>query len=154
MDWIVEKVKVLLLAVLPAALASYFGALAIPFALLVLCNIVDYFTGLGAAPSRGEARNSNRGFLGAAKKICMWLLVLVGVIMDLMLAFVATAFNWVLPFNLAVACLVCVWLLVNELISIIENIDDIGVKVPLLLPLVNWVKKKVEDGAKLPEDME
>ena len=145
MEWLIEKVKVFMFAVLPVALASYFGALAIPFGLLMVCNVIDYATGVIAAPKRGQQRSSERGFAGIVKKICMWLLVLVGVVVDMLLAFVSGAFGWALPVSFAAACLVCVWLLLNELISIIENLADIGVSVPFLLPLVKWVKKKAED---------
>ena len=81
----------------------------------------------------------------------MWLLVLVGFMIDTLLAYLAQTMGWAMPFQFAVACLVCIWLLVNEFISIIENIADLGVEVPFLMPLVKWVKQKAEDTAKISE---
>ncbi|MFR1807774.1 MAG: hypothetical protein ACLSWV_02365 [Pygmaiobacter massiliensis] len=35
--------------------------------------------------------------------------------------------------------------------SIIENIADLGVEFPFVMPLVKWVKQKAEDTAKISE---
>ena len=52
-----------------------------------------------------------------------------------------------------VATVVAVWLVVNELISILENLKDSGVKIPpFLMPLMKYINRKVEDKAKLPEE--
>ena len=43
--------------------------------------------------------------------------------------------------------------MVNELISILENLKDSGVKIPpFLMPLMKYINRKVEDKAKLPEE--
>lgn len=47
------------------------------------------------------------------------------------------------------AALVTVWLIANEIISILENIGDIGVESPaFLLPMIQWVKQQAEDKGK------
>lgn len=142
---LLEKTKVLALSALPAALASYFGALVLPFGLLVAANILDYVTGLAAAPHRTQVRSSRRGLRGITKKVLMWLLVCVGVLVDATLAYAAGALGWDMPFTLATACLVCLWQLANELLSVLENLSDAGVKVPTLLArLIAWVKEGAE----------
>ena len=46
------------------------------------------------------------------------------------------------------ACLVAVWLIYNEIISILENINDIGTDLtPFLLKLVKKLKSQVESKA-------
>lgn len=125
------------------------GALFVPLTLLVGFNLMDYVTGLLAAPYRGQARSSYKGFLGIAKKICMWLLVGVGAGMDLMLVHTGAALGIHWPFKLLVACLVCIWLLANEMISVVENISEMGVAVPpFLLPLIHWVRRSAERQGK------
>jgi phage-related holin len=43
---------------------------------------------------------------------------------------------------------VAVWIVCNELISILENMVDIGVDIPaFLMPIVKHIKKTVEDEA-------
>lgn len=137
-----------ILVLVLGALVSSVVTLAVPFVLLVVCNIMDYATGLAAAKNRGQERKSDRGFRGILKKVLMWLLVALGLVFDLLLYFAAVILGWSLPFNFLVATLVCVWLLSNEAISIIENVSDAGVDVPpFLLPVVNWVKAKAEKEA-------
>lgn len=158
MDAYIGKIKAAVIALF-GALTGWMGALAVPFGLLVVANIVDYITGLAAAPYRNEPRSSYKGVRGITKKVCMWLLVVVGVMLDTLLAYCTQSLGWNLPVNFLVGCIVAVWLLTNELISIIENISDIGVEIPpFLVPVVQWVKQKaestVEDGHEGPEKEE
>lgn len=147
-----EKVKVVFTTVV-SALMSWLGILAIPVFLLVGCNLVDYITGLCAAKYRTEQINSYKGIRGIIKKVCMWLLVLVGSWIDVLINYaVETAgFNLTLPF--IVATVVAVWLVVNEIISILENMIDIGVDMPpFLMPIVKYIKSQVEEKANLTEN--
>ena len=150
MENVIGKMKATVI-VFFTGLTSFLGALAIPVYLLVGANIIDYVTALLAAPYRGEQRTSKKGISGIAKKIGMWLLILVGFLLDTLLAYLTQTMGWAVPFKFAIACIVCIWILVNELISIIENIADLGVEVPFLMPLVKWVKQKAEDSVKISE---
>lgn len=53
-----------------------------------------------------------------------------------------------------VACIVAIWIICNEIISILENIKDMGVTIPtFLIPLVTHVKSQVEDKVNInPEN--
>lgn len=127
-------------------LTAWLGHLAIPMYVLVACNVVDYLTGLMAAPHRGEHPNSYKGFNGIAKKICMWILVGVGAMIDVLITYAAEQVSpgFMEPF--IVAIVVAIWLAFNEMISILENIRDIGVVLPpFLLKFVKMLKKKTED---------
>lgn len=45
------------------------------------------------------------------------------------------------------ATLVAVWIVVNEIISILENMIDIGIDLPpFLMPIVKRIKKEVEEA--------
>lgn len=132
-----------------SGLSAWMGILFLPMVLLVAANVIDYVTGLVAAPRRGQQRSSDRGFTGIAKKVCMWLLVLVGVMVDALIGYAVQTLGWENPLSYFVAVLVCIWLLANELLSILENISDIGVAVPpFLKPLIEWVKKRVNPTPK------
>jgi toxin secretion/phage lysis holin len=136
-----------------SALAGWLGILAIPVLILVLCNIIDYITGLVASKFRNEAISSYKGFRGIAKKICMWLLVIIGAMVDQLLLYAGKTVGITLPFAFLVACIVAIWLICNEIISILENIVDIGVELPpFLAPLVKNIKKQVEDKAAIKEN--
>lgn len=141
------KVKAVFISIF-SALSSMLGVLYIPVLLMVLCNVIDYFTGWAAAPARGEKISSSVGLRGIIKKICLWLLVVVGVIVDELLKYTTDFINLTLPFSFLVACIVCVWIVCNELLSILENLKDIGVKLPPFLEkLVVYIKSKAEQKA-------
>lgn len=140
----IDKIKVVFITVF-TAIHGALGTLAIPFYILVGVNIIDYFTGIYAAKCRGEKVSSNVGFHGIAKKVCMWLLVLVGVVVDYMIVAVTSTIHIELGFTNIVAIAVAFWLLANELISILENIHDIGVDIPWLTKIVVLIKEKTEE---------
>ena len=124
----------------------FLGVLAVPFYILVGCNIVDYITGIIASVYRGEKVSSNVGYRGIAKKICMWLLVAVGYVLDYLIITFGSNIGINLEFKCLIAVAVVLWLLVNELISILENISDIGTPLPpFLLKVTQLLKSKTEE---------
>lgn len=134
--------------------ASYLGALYIPTLLLVACNIIDYVTGIAAAPFRtGGSVSSYKSIRGITKKVAQWFLIVVGAILDQLIAYTTDLMGWRMPISFLVACVVAIWLICNELISILENVQDIGVSLPaFLLPLVKHIKSQTEEAAELKED--
>lgn len=142
-----EKAKVFVTAIV-SALMSWLGILAVPVFLLVGCNVLDYLTGLCAAKYREERIDSYKGLRGIVKKVCMWLLIVVGAFVDILLNYAVEYIGLPISLPFIVATIVAVWLIVNEIISILENMMDIGVDMPpFLLPLVKNIKRQVEDKA-------
>ena len=123
--------------------------------LMVLCNIIDYVTGLMAAKYRKDNTiSSYKSFKGIAKKVSMWLLVVVGAIVDELIKYAVQTVGITVPFTFLIACVVAIWIICNELISILENIKDIGVNIPgFLLPLVKNIKSQTEQTVNI-EDKE
>jgi toxin secretion/phage lysis holin len=131
-----------------SALAGWLGILAIPVLILVLCNIIDYATGVAASPYRGQKVDSYKGVRGIKKKVSMWLLIFIGAMMDWLIVYAGQTIGITTPVNFLIACIVAIWLIANEIISILENLVDIGAPIPpFLLPLVKNLKKQVEDKA-------
>lgn len=147
-----DKVKATVIAAL-SVLMSWLGILAIPVFLLVGCNLIDYVTGLVAAKYRQDGGiSSYKSIRGIFKKIGMWLLIIVGSFMDILIQYAMECVGLGLTVPFVVATVVAVWLVVNEIISILENLMDIGVNMPpFLMPVVKYIKKQVEDKAKLAE---
>lgn len=124
-------------------LTSLFGVLAIPILLMVGTNLIDYITGLIAAPKRSEDINSYKSMRGIWKKVCMWLLVAVGAIIDQLILYASTTVGITLPGSFLVACIVACWIICNEILSILENLKDIGIAMPPFLePLVKNIKSQ------------
>lgn len=72
-----------------SAVMDFLGILAIPIFLMVGCNLIDYITGLIASKYRQEQINSYKGMRGIIKKVCMWLLVVVGAMVDVLIRYAA-----------------------------------------------------------------
>lgn len=147
-----DKVKATVIAAI-SALMSWLGILAIPVLLLVGCNIIDYITGLMAAKFREDGGiSSYKSIRGIYKKIGMWILVIIGAFADILIQYSIECAGIEMTVPFVVATVVAVWLVVNEFISILENLKDSGVKIPpFLMPLMKYINRKVEDKAKLTE---
>lgn len=135
------------LAVALGALSSYFLKLLIPLIVLFLVMLLDYCTGMAKAWVKGEL-SSRIGVRGIIKKVCYLVIVVVAGIMDWLISdgLQSIGVTYKLPFLLA--AIVMVWLILNELISILENVDAIGGPVPTwLTKLLSHVKGTVEAKA-------
>lgn len=57
-----------------------------------------------------------------------------------------------LPGSFLVACIVTCWIICNEVLSILENLKDIGVALPPFLePLMKNIKSQVADKMPISE---
>lgn len=124
----------------------------VPAFLLVLCNLIDYITALISVKMQGKKWDSNTGIKGIFKKVLMWLLVCVGIIFDALLQYACEIVDVKPPFTFLVASITAIWLICNELISILENIKTCNVKLPPFLePLIKTTQEQVEEKAKVKE---
>lgn len=146
-----DKVKMFLGAIC-SAFFSFFGLLAIPILLLVGCNLIDWFTGLGASYSKGNKITSQKSFLGIVKKISMYVLIFVGYALDMLVVYISTNMNLGINVPPIISCFVAVWLVLNELISITENCEEIGVSIPFLSPIVKMLRGKIEETVKIESE--
>lgn len=141
------KLKVVFTAIV-SGIMSLLGVLAVPVLLLVGCNVIDYITGLVASKYRNEKISSYKGIKGIYKKICMWLLVLIGSWLDITVNYAIEYIGMDFREPFICAILVCIWLVANEMISIFENMIDADVKIPpFLLPLAQRIKTTAENKA-------
>lgn len=141
-------------ATLLGFLSSLLGVLEFPVLMVVACSIIDYATGLMASPYRSQDINSYKSIRGIWKKVCMWLLIVVGAIIDQTLLYASDMIGIAMPFTFLVACIVALWIICNEIISILENVKDMGVNIPgFLEPLVKNIKSQVEEAGEQQESI-
>ena len=133
------------------ALISYFGVILIPVIVLIVVMIVDYLTGMTSAYKRGVIK-SKTGLIGILKKVSYLVLVAVGGVVDyLICSGLATAG---FDFGVTYCCglIVCVWLIINELISILENLAELGTPIPkFLVNIVHKLKDSVDNDTDTKE---
>ena len=132
-------------AVLGAGLVSYLGTLAVPMLVLLGVMLLDYITGMIKAYIRAEL-NSKFGIKGILKKLCYMAMVAVGAAVDYLLHGALKQAGIDLHIELFCGLLVTVWLIINELISVLENLAAIGVPgFPRLNRLLSRLKNTVNE---------
>ena len=129
------------------AIALCMRPLWVPLVLLLVMVALDYVTGMISAAITRRL-SSQRGFLGILKKLCYFIVVCVGAGIDRLLALIADTVGLSLPVSLTVSVFVTSWLIINEAISVLENVAAIGVPVPPFLQrLIRRLKVSVEQEA-------
>lgn len=123
-----------------AALGAYCKELIAPMVLVAVAMACDYVSGVAAAWINGEL-SSRVGAVGFVKKVGLALLIAAGIMVDWVIRIAADRMG----VNTGAFCLfgllVAVWIVVNECISIIENIARMGVEVP---PFLEKIVKKLK----------
>ena len=136
-------------AVLGASIASYFGTLAAPLLVLLCVMVVDYVTGMVKAYLTAQL-SSRIGLRGILKKLCYMAMVAVGAAIDYLLGGALVQVGIDMRVEMFCGLLVAIWLIINELISILENLAVIGVPgfprlEKILERLKNTVSKEEEE---------
>lgn len=129
-------------------LLGLLGNVFVPVIVLISCQIIDYFTGVTASVYKGglSAFSSKRGFRGIAKKICMLLLVAIGLMLDLLIAYYGEKIGVSFASSGVISLIVTLWLIFSEMTSILENLAACSVPIPAFLTkIVKALRKKTED---------
>lgn len=147
---------VAILAAAIGALCSYLLQLFIPLCVLIFVMLLDYLTGMAKAWIKCEL-DSKKGMKGILKKTGYLVVVCVAGVVDwlLMSGLESIGIDAQLPFLFA--SMVIIWLVINELISILENAQAMGAPVPNFVgKLLNRLKETVEEhsGESDPKELE
>lgn len=141
----VKTIQVVASAVI-TGLLYYLGIVAVPIIILVIAMIIDYITGMMSAWLNSEL-SSKKGIKGIVKKISYLALVAVAMIVDWLICCGLQQINVNIKYSVFFAVLVTVWLIINELISVLENLSRMGVPIPnFLKKLINRLKTTVDKG--------
>lgn len=131
-----------------AGIGAFFSAklgilwLVLPILLAVM--IIDYATGMTAGKKENKI-NSKTGMWGIVKKLMYGVEVLLGIIIDWLIINVCDSIGIKVPTVTFFGLLVAIWLIVNEIISILENLTRIGTPMPpFLVKIVSTFKVAVE----------
>lgn len=129
------------------ALAAYFNVLLIPIFMLVAVMLIDYVTGMAAA-SYTKQLNSRIGVMGIVKKAGYIALVAVGMVVDYLITSALVQIGVNIQINYCFGMIITIWLIINELISILENLGELNIPLPkFLVDMIKSLKSKVEDKA-------
>ena len=119
-------------------LSAYLGVVAIPMILILM--LVDYGTGIAAAWISGSL-SSRKSISGILKKVGYLAVIVVGIICDIMIEYAFSAIGQPISASYAIGLVIIIWLILNECISILENLSEIGVPIPRFL---NGIVKRLK----------
>lgn len=128
-----------------AGVSAYFQIIAVPLIVLIAVMLLDYVTGMVAAYIRAEL-SSRKGIIGILKKLGYFALVCVGISVDYILYSALQQLGISNEITMLFGLIVTVWLIINELISILENLSKMDVPIPkFLTSVIQKLKTTVED---------
>lgn len=132
------------LACIAAFITAKFGFCGWLVLVLLVFMALDFVTGLTAAGLKGNV-SSQAGWTGAIKKTMFMALVAVGAGCDWIISNALPAVGVDFGTKGLFASLIMIWLLSVELISIVENCDEMGVPIPpFLLKVIGAIKSTAE----------
>lgn len=117
------------ISVIFVTLNTIFGTEWVLFAGYLILNILDYVTGIVKARVK-KVENSNKGIIGIVKKVCYWILIGVSFLISYLLIELGSKLSINLNFIIFFGWFTLACLIINEARSIIENLTEIGIKVP------------------------
>lgn len=125
-----------------AAASVYFRSLALPITVLLAAMAADYITGVLQAYVN-HTLSSKVGVIGIIKKLCYMFTVVCGIMIDYVCSSALAEIGVTRPGPCFFGTLVTVWLILNEVISILENLQRIGVPLP---PFLTKIVEKLKCG--------
>lgn len=150
-----EKTWHALIAVALGGLSAYMRVMFVPLVVLIGVMVVDYMSGMLKAWGNDEL-SSRVGLRGIVKKLSYLMLVCVAGVVDWLLWSGLRQVGISLDFGFCFGLIVTIWLIINELISILENLEALKVPMPKFLKnVVKHLKNAVEvKGDKAAESEE
>ena len=114
-----EKIFNSTVAVVATFFTYLFGGWDVAIGILIVCMCLDYATGVSVG-YQNNLLNSEVGFKGLVKKFMILVILIVAVMLDRLM----NTGTWVFR------TLVCYFYIANEGISLLENVSNLGVKIP------------------------
>ena len=140
-----ENIFQSILTLIVAGVSAYFQIIAIPLVVMTVVMFVDYITGILSAYIHAEL-SSRKGIVGILKKVSYFSLVCVGMAIDYILYSALSQIGIQSEATMFFGLIVIVWLIINELISILENLSKMEVPIPkFLTSVISRLKTTVED---------
>lgn len=131
-------------AAVSAAIVAYLNILLVPLIVLIVVMIIDYLSGMAQAYI-SHTLNSRIGVVGILKKVGYLATVAVAIIADYIISEALMLLGTNIKLSYYIGLVVTIWFIINELISILENLAEIGTPIPkFLTKIIKRLKVTVE----------
>lgn len=111
-----------LLAVAFGSLAAFFGQYGLFIVIVAVAVVLDVITGIVKAMATGEGLNAAKARKGFWHKIALFVALFFGIFLDFVSASVIIKTGIALSIDMPFALIVCAYIIINESISICENL--------------------------------
>lgn len=133
-----------MIASIMAALSVRLGAVGELLWLFCAAVALDYVTGVAAAAYLKEL-SSGTGLRGIIKKVGECAVIAVALLSDEVAVQAGTRLGIAISTGGTITAIVTIWLILNELISILENLAKMGIALPpFLVSAIKLLKKRTE----------
>lgn len=120
-------------AAVSAAIVAYLNILLVPLIVLIVVMVIDYLSGMAQA------------YVGILKKVGYLATVAVAIIVDYIISEALMLLGTDIKLSYYIGLVVTIWFIINELISILENLAEIGTPIPkFLTKIIKRLKVTVE----------
>ena len=109
-------------SVILGGLATFFGQYGLFIVLVVVAVVLDVVTGLVKAKITNEGLSSDKATKGFWKKISLFIALAFGIFLDYAVMIVLTKVGVNIGLELPFALIICAYIIINEAISISENL--------------------------------
>lgn len=136
-------------------ISARLGILFFPVVILMLMMVIDYITGMLASQKEAIEHpedpdvgwSSRKGVLGIIKKVGYVCIIVVAVSLDHIILQAAAPLGLDVPRGIF-GLIVTIWFVLNEMLSIVENVGRMGAAVPpWLAKCVASLKDKIDQEA-------
>ena len=133
-----------IVATVSAAIVAYLNILLVPLIVLIVVMVIDYLSGMAQAYV-SHTLNSRIGVVGILKKVGYLATVAVAIIADYIISEALMLLGTDIKLSYYIGLVVTIWFIINELISILENLAEIGTPIPkFLTKIIKRLKVTVE----------
>lgn len=132
------KIKILIFTFISLVI-SYYTSISLPILLLTISCILDIITGILKSLYVKNRFTFSKFVWGFIKKLCMLILIFIGISLDIIISYTVENFNIIFPTHNLFGGLIGIWLVLDELLSILRNL--IVLEVPMPNFLISVIKK-------------
>lgn len=130
-------------SVLSGLIASFWDLYGAIFICVIVAIVMDFVTGIVKSLATGQKISSEVGYKGFWKKMALILALAFGIFLDAFIPIMLGVIALELPFSMPIGTVVGCYIVINEAISIFENINSAA---PSALP--KWIRKILEGAGK------
>ncbi len=139
-----DKIKIIIFTFISLVI-SYYNSISLPILLLCLSCILDIITGVLKSLYIKNKFTLSKLFWGFIRKLCMLILIFIGISLDVIISYTVENFNITFPTHNLFGGLIGIWLVLDELLSVLRNLVVLEIPMPnFLISVIKKLKNTID----------